>query len=72
MKKIYMSKQNYAELKYFGYIMARKYNYEKLFEEKDKIICRTYVFELGDELDEDGLYKVEKKFVKDVAVVKRS
>ena len=60
MKKVYMNEKNYAELKYFGYITARKYNYEKLFEKKDKIICRTYVFELGDELGEDGLYKVEK------------
>jgi hypothetical protein len=72
MKKVYMSEKNYTELKFFGYTMGRKYNYEKLFEKKDKIICRTYVFELGNELDESGLYKVEKKFVEDVAVVKRS
>lgn len=72
MKKVYMSKQNYAELKYFGYLMARKYKYEVLFEKKDEIICRTYVFERGDGLNKYGLYKMEKKFVKDVAVVKRS
>lgn len=71
MKKVYMCEQNYIELNFFGYIMAKKYNYEKLFKKGDKIICRKYTFELGDELDEDGLYKVEKKFLEDVAVVKR-
>lgn len=72
MKKIYMCEQNYTELKFFGYIMAKKYNYEKLHTKDDKIICRKYTFELGDETDENGLYKVEKKFLEDVVVVKRS
>lgn len=72
MKKVYMCEQNYIELKFFGYIMAKKYNYEKLLMKDDKIICRKYTFELGDETDEDGLYKVEKKFLEDVVVVKRS
>lgn len=72
MKKVYVGEQNYIELKFFGYIMAKKYNYEKLFMKDDKIICRKYKFELGDELDQDGLYKVEKKFVEDVIIVKRS
>lgn len=52
--------------------MAKKYNYEKLYMKDDKIICRKYKFELGNELDENGLYKVEKKFVEDVIIVKRS
>lgn len=72
MKKVYMCEQNYIELKFFGYIMAKKYNYEKLLMKDDKIICRKYTFELGDETDENGLYKVEKKFLEDVVVVKRS
>lgn len=72
MKKIYMCEQNYIELKFFGYIMAKKYNYEKLLMKDDKIICRKYTFELEDETDEDGLYKVEKKFLEDVVIVKRS
>lgn len=71
MKKIYMSEQNYIELKFFGYIMARKYNYEKLFMKGEEIICRKYTFELSDETDKDGLYKVEKKFIEDVIIVKR-
>lgn len=72
MKKIYLCEQNYRELKSFGYIKAKKYNYEKLLMKDNKIICRKYTFELGDELDEDGLYKVEKKFLEDVVVVKRN
>ena len=40
MKKIYMSEQNYIELNFFGYIMAKKYNYEKLFKKGEEIICR--------------------------------
>lgn len=72
MKKVYMREQNYTELNFFGYMMGKKYNYEKLYKKGDKIICRKYAFELGDELDEDGLYKVEKKFLEDVAVVKRN
>ena len=71
MKKIYMSEQNYIELNFFGYIMAKKYNYEKLHKKEEGIICRKYAFELGDETDEDGLYKVEKRFVEDVIIVKR-
>lgn len=71
MKKIYMSEQNYIELKFFGYIMARKYNYEKLLMKGEEIICRKYTFELSDETDKDGLYKVEKKFIEDVIIVKR-
>lgn len=72
MKKIYMSEQNYIELDFFGYIMAKKYNYEKLFKKGEKIICRKYAFELGGEKDKDGLYKVEKRFVEDVIAVKRN
>ena len=71
MKKIYMSEQNYIELNFFGYIMAKKYNYKKLFKKGEEIICRKYAFELGDEIDKDGLYKVEKRFIEDVIVVKK-
>lgn len=74
MKKIYMSEQNYIELKFFGYTMARKYNYEKIFTKGEEIICRKYAFELGDETDEtdkDRLYKVKKRFVENVIIVKK-
>ena len=67
-----MREQNYIELDFFGYIMAKKYNYKKLYKKSDKIICRKYAFELKNEPDEDGLYKVEKKFIEDVVVVKRN
>lgn len=71
MKKIYVSERNYIELNFFGYIMAKKYNYEKLYKKGEKIICRKYAFEIGDETDEDGLRKAEKRFVEDVVIVKR-
>lgn len=71
MKKICMSEQNYIELNFFGYIMAKKYNYKKLFKKGEEIICRKYAFELGDEKNEDGLYKVEKRYIEDVIITKR-
>lgn len=71
MKKIYMSEQNYIELNFFGYIMAKKYNYKKLYKKGEGIVCRKYAFELKDEKDRSGLYKVEKRFVEDVIIVKR-
>ena len=66
-----MSEQNYIELNFFGYIMAKKYNYEKLFKKGEEIICRKYTFELEDEKDEDKIYKVKKRFIEDVIIVKR-
>lgn len=71
MKKIYMSEQNYIELNFFGYIMAKKYKYEKSYKKGEKIICRKYAFELGDEKDENRLYKAEKRFIENVIVVKK-
>lgn len=72
MKKVYMREQNYIELDFFGYMMGKKYNYEKLYKKDDKIISRKYAIKVGNELDEDGLYKVEKKFLEDVAIAKRN
>ena len=41
-------------------------------EKGEEIICRKYAFELEDETDENGLYKVKKRFVEDVIVVRRN
>lgn len=71
MKKIYMSEKNYTELNLSGHILARKYNYEKLLMKNEEIICRKYTFEITDEKNEDGLYKIEKKFIEDVIIVKK-
>lgn len=72
MKKVYMREQNYLELDFFGCMRGKKYNYKKLYKKGDKIICRKYAFEIGNELNENGVLKVEKKILEDVAVVKRN
>jgi hypothetical protein len=51
--------------------MAKKYKYEKSYKKGEKIICRKYAFELGDEKDENRLYKAEKRFIENVIVVKK-